>query len=216
MRGWSTVQGGNFSSFGQLQYYDPSAVTFNHQGQLVITATKGGGHQCSYGPCLYTSGRLSTQGLFSQEYGIFDARIKLPPGLGLWPAFWMEGNNTDQVGNPAGGEIDVIESSNRNSEVVQGFLHAARYGRQALLSVNEPISDGFHVYGVEWTPAGFTFTFDGYPYRSVPAYAGWPFSQGFFLILNLAVGGQYPGNPTAATPFPAQMIVDWVHVYKHV
>jgi beta-glucanase (GH16 family) len=211
---WQFVTGGNYVTLKQLQWYSPASAYVNARGQLVITAAKAGGHTCWYGPCLFTSARMTTQGRFAQKYGRFEARIKLPPGSGLWPAFWMEGADTSRVGWPAGGEIDVIETNNKNSYLVMGFAHATKFGHSSTLTVSQPITGGFHTYGVDWTPAGITWTFDGYPYAHFGAYKGWPFNQPFYLILDLAVAGSFAGSPTNAGTFPAQMVVDWIHVYR--
>jgi beta-glucanase (GH16 family) len=156
---------------------------------------------------------LQTLGIFTQEYGRFEARIKLPPGRGLWPAFWLEG-----TGNPAAGigngEIDIVEVNNRQQDVVTGYAHSPDHDYRAETVLNEPVSDSFHVFGVDWGPAGITWTIDGRAYGYFKSYAGWPFSHPFYLILDLAVGGGYPGAPTAQTKFPAQMLVDWIRVYR--
>jgi len=209
-----SVNGDGDGGLKQLQWYDPGNAAINAQGELVITARRQGGHSCWYGPCLYTSARMRTEATFSQAYGRFEARIKLPPGPGLWPAFWMEGDDINRVGWPRSGEIDVIETNNKNPYLVGGYAHANHFVRSELLTVSSPITSGFHTYGVDWTPKGITWTFDGYPYGHVARYKGWPFKQPFFLILNLAVGGGWPGSPSNATPFPAQMIVDWIHIYR--
>jgi beta-glucanase (GH16 family) len=211
---WQFSRGGTGWGLHQLQWYGPGGATV-HNGALVISARRGGGTKtCWYGPCQYTSARLETKQTFSQAYGTFEARIKLPAGQGLWPAFWLEGANVYQVGWPACGEIDVAEPSNRNPYLLQAFAHAPGFHPSALLTVPQPLSAGFHTYAVTWTPRGITWLFDGHAYGHVSAYRGWPFAHRFFIILDLAVGGGYPGSPSAATPFPARMVVDWVRVYR--
>jgi beta-glucanase (GH16 family) len=212
---WSYYSGGNGFNLKQLQWYDRSNVSVDKSGQLVISADKtGGGNVCWYGPCRYTSARMETIDSFSQTYGEFEARIKLPPGKGLWPAFWIEGADVYQVGWPACGEIDIMEFNGANPNLVTAYAHSPQPTHKAYLTVPKPITDGFNTYGVTWTPKGITWYFNGYAYSHLAAYKGWPFDHPFFIILNLAVGGADPGSPTATTPFPAKMIVDWVRVYR--
>jgi beta-glucanase (GH16 family) len=217
LKKWLFYSGGNGFNLRQLQWYDANNATVDSSGQLVITADHGGGaNSCWYGSCRYTSARLETINTFTQKYGMFEARIKLPPGRGLWPAFWIEGANVYRVGWPACGEIDIVESSSKNPDLVTAYAHSRRPTHKAELTVSEPITAGFHTYAVTWTPKGVTWYFDGYAYSHMAAYKGWEFDHPFFIILDLAVGGGYAGNPTASTPFPAKMIVDWVRVYRQV
>jgi beta-glucanase (GH16 family) len=216
LKSWNFAQGGNYGN-EELQFYSPSNVSLAHGGGLVITATAthtGQGEQCWHGPCDYMSARLDTKGKCTQEYGLFEARIKLPTGQGLWPAFWMEGSDVNQVQSPAAGEIDVIEVNNKNPDTIEAFLHAPAKNYGAYLRVQDSLSSGYHVYAINWTPTGISFLVDGRRYGHVDAYEGWPFDQPFFIILDLAVGGTWPGPPNASTKFPAHMDVSWIHVYK--
>ena len=212
---WSFDNGGNGWGNKELQVYDPRNVSLSPGGGLVITAAKDGyGEDCWYGTCEYSGARLQTKGVFAQQYGLFEARIKLPSGHGLWPAFWMEGADIDQVNWPAAGEIDVIEVNNQHPDLVEAFAHGPEEGYGAYDTLTHPLSAGYHVYGVEWTSTGITWLVDGHAYGHLNAYSGWPFDQPFFLILDLAVGGVWPGSPTASTTFPAEMDVSWIRVYK--
>ena len=215
---WLYVSGGSAGAgLKQLQWYDTANASVDKSGQLVITADRNtDGKTCWYGPCQYTSTRMNTMNTFTQTYGKFEARIKFPPGAGLWPAFWLEGANVDQVGWPACGEIDVIEPNGKNPYLLEGYAHAPHLRHQAFLTISQPITGGFHTYGVVWNSRGITWYFDGHAYSHQSAYKNWPFDKPFFIIMNLAVGGGYAGSPTGSTPFPAQMIVDWVRVYRHV
>ncbi len=216
LKPWNYLVGGNGWSLKQLQWYDATNATISH-GNLAITATRrAGGHTCWYGRCRYRSVRMNTLGIFSQTYGRFEARIKLPPGRGLWPAFWLEGANVFQVGWPQSGEIDVIETGDGSPNLVQGFAHAPNHHEDAYTGLSRPLSAGYHIYGVDWTPRGITWFVDGHSYAYLKAYRGWPFAHKFFLILDLAVGGGFPGPPNASTPFPARMLVDWIRVYREV
>jgi beta-glucanase (GH16 family) len=212
---WSFDNGGNGFGNKELQVYDPRNVSFSPGGGLVITAAKDGyGEDCWYGTCEYSGARLQTKGVFDQQYGMFEARIKLPAGHGLWPAFWMEGADIDQVNWPAAGEIDVIEVNNQHPDLVEAFAHGPEEGYGAYDTLSKPLSAGYHIYAVQWTSQGITWLVDGHPYGHLNAYSGWPFDHPFFLILDLAVGGVWPGSPTASTKFPAQMNVSWIRVYK--
>jgi beta-glucanase (GH16 family) len=178
----------------------------------------------SLGGRAYTSGRITTATSFSQAYGIFEARIQIPPGQGMWPAFWMLGNNINSVGWPNCGETDTMENIGREPGTVHGTIHGPgsySIGGGYTLPGTQKFSDGFHVFAVEWTqtPAMMKFSVDGNVYETVTpsdtGAAGWVFNRPFFIILNLAIGGSWPGNPDASTPFPARMLVDYVRVYTH-
>jgi hypothetical protein len=163
----------------------------------------------------YTSARLNTATHFTQAYGCFAARIRIPAGQGLWPAFWMLGDNIGQVGWPACGEIDILEVKGSQPAVTIGSLHAMAYdttGRYTLAA--STFADAFHVHAVEWSPDSVKWLVDGAVYQTVArgAAASWAFDHPFYVLLNLAVGGNWDGTPGPATNFPAQMFVDWVAV----
>jgi beta-glucanase (GH16 family) len=213
LRNWKVMTG----PWGdeQLQGYSSKNVTLVPGQGLVLTASRGSqGQQCSYGACSYSSGRVQTDGLFQQQYGMFTARIKLPAGRGLWPAFWMEGADSVDVTWPNGGEIDVIEVNNQKPNLVEAFAHGPSLKKGFYLPLSSPLSAGYHIYAVEWNPTGITWLIDGRVFGHVTNPAPSAFHQPFFLILDLAVGGVWPGPPTAATKFPAQMDVTWVRVYQ--
>jgi beta-glucanase (GH16 family) len=215
LRRWTFLNGGNGWGNKELQNNDSRNVSLAPGGGLVITAARTGyGQRCWYGPCTYSAARLQTEGTFAQEYGLFEARIKLPTGTGLWPAFWMEGADMPQVNWPAAGEIDVVEVNNKKPDLVEAFAHAPDESYGAYYHLPNSLSAGYHVYGINWTARGITWLVDGHVYGHMNAYAGWPFDQPFFLILSLAVGGTWPGSPTSGTPFPAHMDVSWIRVYR--
>jgi beta-glucanase (GH16 family) len=177
----------------------------------------------SLGGRAYTSGRITTATSFSQAYGLFEARIKIPPGQGMWPAFWMLGNNIGSVGWPNCGEIDTMENIGREPSTVHGTIHGPggySIGNGYTLPTGK-FSDNFHVFALQWsqTPAQIQFLVDGNVYETVTPSStgagGWVFNRPFFIILNLAIGGSWPGNPDSSTPFPARMLVDYVRVYTH-
>jgi beta-glucanase (GH16 family) len=207
------VSGDGFGN-NSLAWFGNSNATLTGRGGLVITAEKGGSnHVCWYGPCKYTSAEIATS--FAQEYGRFEARIKLPSGVGLWPAFWMTPESTKA--NTVPGEIDIIEVNDQDPDEVSGYAHdGAIFSYKAEKLLATPPSSEFHVYGVDWTPTGITWTLDGKSYGHINAYKNWPFDQPFIMLLDLAVGGNWPGPPTSETVFPAVMQVSWVHVYKIV
>jgi beta-glucanase (GH16 family) len=215
LRGWTLDSGGGGWGNQQLQDYSPKNVSLQPGGGLAITADNNGyGTQCWYGMCKYSSGLLKTKGLFQQQYGIFSALIKLPTEPGLWPAFWLEGIDASEVPWPRAGEIDVIEVNNQKSGLVEAFVHSPQINRGVYLQLPTSLSASYHVYSVEWTPKGITWLIDGRPYGNVKTDSELSFDQPFYLILDLAVGGRWPGPPTATTTFPAQMDVQWVRVYK--
>ncbi len=173
----------------------------------------------------YTSARLKTQGLFDQAYGRFEARIEIPRGQGMWPAFWLLGADITSVGWPRCGEIDVMENIGREPDKVWGSMHGPGYnGGNALhasytLPGGAAFADDFHVFAVEWEPAAVRWYVDGNLYQTrtpkdLPAGQPWPFDHPFFIILNVAVGGGWPGSPDSSTVFPQTMLVDYVRVSR--
>jgi beta-glucanase (GH16 family) len=179
-------------------------------------------------PGVYTSARLKTEGLRSFRYGRMEARIKIPRGQGMWPAFWMLGNNIKQVGWPRCGEFDIMENIGKTPATVYGSVHGPGFIGHIIthrysLPSHADFYKKFHVYGMIWSPKKVQFYVDNpkniYATETpsdLPPGARWPFDDGkYFFILNLAVGGGWPGNPDAATKFPAKMLVDWVRVYQH-
>jgi len=191
-------------------------------GALVITAKKeSGGHTCWYGPCQYTSTRITTQGKHEFMYGRIEARMKLPSGQGLWPAFWMLGSNIDSVGWPASGEIDNMEHINTEDKVY-GTIHwdsggHASYGCPSSDVIPTIDSTVFHIYAIEWDLNKITWRVDGTQYCEANIQdsinSTEEFHKPFFILLNLAVGGDWPGSPDANTVFPAKVYVDYVRVY---
>ncbi|HJZ91617.1 MAG TPA: glycoside hydrolase family 16 protein [Gemmataceae bacterium] len=173
----------------------------------------------------YTSARLKTKNIQSWTYGRFEARLRLPYGQGMWPAFWMLGSNIDSVGWPTCGEIDVMENIGREPSTVHGTLHGPGYsggngiGAGYTLPGGQKFSDAFHTFAVDWGPNTIRWYVDDQLYQTrtpadLPAGKAWVFDHNFFMILNLAVGGQWPGNPDSTTVFPQTYLVDYVRVYQ--
>ncbi|MFF5176194.1 family 16 glycosylhydrolase [Micromonospora sp. NPDC000089] len=221
---WRFDIGGGGWGNNERQYYTDSTsnAVQDGQGNLVITARRENpaNYQCHYGRCEYTSARLLTSATFTQTYGRFEARIKIPRGQGIWPAFWMLGNDIGSAGWPTAGEIDVMENIGREPNTVYGTVHGPGYSGAGGISGNrvngQPLADAFHTYRVDWQPNLIVWYLDGVEYHRVdPARLGgnrWVFDHPFFMILNVAVGGSWPGYPDASTSFPQQMLVDYVRV----
>jgi beta-glucanase (GH16 family) len=221
---WTHETGGSGNGNHELEYYTDSTAnaSLDGSGHLVITAKKNTDTSlsCWYGPCQYTSARLNTAKSFTQAYGHFEARIKIPKGQGMWPAFWMLGNDIGSVGWPNNGELDVMENIGKEPGTVHGTIHGPGYsganglGAPYTLPGGKAFADDFHTFAVDWSPTAITWSVDGTAYETrTPADAGgnkWVFDHPFFLILNLAVGGDWPGSPDASTSIPQSMTVDYV------
>ncbi len=211
----------------ELQYYTDREenVTINN-GYLIITARSE-----SFQGASYTSARLLTKGVFEQQYGRFEARMRLPYGKGMWPAFWMLGADIDTNPWPGCGEIDIMENKGRTPTIVSGALHGPGYwggnpegsnpASKEYELTNDRFDTGFHIFGIEWGPQYINLYVDDVLYKQFnpedEAVTGpWAFDQGpFFMLLNLAVGGNFDGPPNAETVFPQTMLVDYVRVYEY-
>ena len=256
---WSFETGTGIDGWGnnELQYYTdrPENVTVQN-GLLVITALKE-----EYNGASYTSARLLTKGKFKQAYGRFEARIKVPGGSGLWPAFWLLGENFDVDGWPQCGEIDIMEYRRLEPTKVSGSIHGPGYSGetdpqgQVTKSYdlgNDRYDAGFHEFGIEWGPEYINYYIDDVLYNQItpsdievtpadvvytlndaveaveateesPAVEAveatdvtgdWVFNKPFYILINLAVGGDFPGNPDDGETFPQNMLVDYVRVYN--
>jgi beta-glucanase (GH16 family) len=224
---WVAETGGNGWGNQELEYYTTRPQnSFLHDGNLVIKVLEEKYTGADGVSRSYTSARLKTQGRFSQTYGRFEARIKIPRGQGIWPAFWMLGNDIEKPGWPDCGEIDIMENIGKEPALVHGTIHGPGYsGADGITSPfalpgNERFADDFHVYAVEWEAQAIRFYVDDHLYATrtpaqLPKGTKWVYDHPFFLLLNVAVGGGWPGNPDATTVFPQTMLVDYVRVYKH-
>lgn len=204
----------------QLEYTTDRAqnVSLDGEGHLAITARRE-----SYNDCDYTAARIKTLGLFAQARGRFEARIKLPIGQGIWPAFWMLGDDFPEVSWPDCGEIDIMEYRGQEPRVLVGSLHGPGYSGSNPITARHELSQGgfhlgFHVFSIDWDESGIAWSVDGYVYHTatpadLPAGTRWVFDHPFFLLLNVAVGGSWVGDPDDTTEFPQTMLVDWVRVY---
>jgi beta-glucanase (GH16 family) len=202
----------------ELQYYTNQNHSVNN-GYLEITAKEE-----QFNAQNYTSTRLKTQGIKSWKYGRIDIRAALPYGQGIWPAFWMLGDNISSVSWPTCGEIDIMEmigGAGANDRTVHGTVHwnengsHAQFGNSKVLSSGR-FADEFHVFSIVWNQNSITWLLDNVPYNTVditPANMS-AFHNNFFLIFNLAVGGNWPGSPDGTTVFPQKMYVDYVRVFQ--
>lgn len=202
----------------ELQSYtnNPANVSKDGQGNLVITALQNGNS--------FTSARIKTQGLFAQKYGRFEARLKTPHGPGLWPAFWLLGENIETVGWPQCGEIDIMELRGQEPHIVHGSIHGPGYSGGNPITkgyglVNARFDADYNIFAIEWDADKIDFLVNDFLYQRISRNdvpGEWVFDQPFFILLNVAVGGNYVGFPTPQTPFPQTMVIDYVKVYQEV
>ena len=223
---WTAEVGGSGWGNHELEYYtDRLDNAFQSDGSLVIKVQKEhftGNDNISRE---FTSARLTTKKSFTAVYGKFEARIKIPRGQGIWPAFWMLGNDIDKVRWPRCGEIDIMENIGKEPSTIHGTLHGPGYsaanGPSASYSLtkDQNFPDSFHTFAIEWEPNIVRFYCDDILYKTrtpadLPAGAKWVYDHPFFMLLNVAVGGDWPGSPDATTVFPQVMLVDYVRVYQ--
>ena len=217
---WSYEIGTGSNGWGnnELQYYREENTSVN-DGMLAITAKKE-----DFNNRNYTSSRLITKGKKEFKYGRVDIRAKLPKGQGIWPALWMLGGNIGSVGWPKSGEIDIMEmiGGAGREKTVYGTLHWDDGGHKCTCDKpghslsSGTFADDFHVYSILWTPASIKWFVDDQLFNTIditPAALS-EFHENFFFIVNLAVGGNWPGNPDSSTKFPQYMIVDYIRVFQ--
>lgn len=214
----------------ELEYYTERSQNVDvKDGELIITALKE-----RYRGSTYTSGKISTKKKIDLLYGRIEARIQLPAGRGIWPAFWMLPTYEEYGTWARSGEIDIVEMVGHEPETIHGTIHWGyqwpdnkRSGRKFRFDDKRNIAGEYHVYAIEWNEEGITWYIDDIQYSYIPA-DEWvtfteddilddpnaPFDKRFHMILNLAVGGNWPGNPNDKTEFPSVMKVDYVRVYR--
>jgi beta-glucanase (GH16 family) len=228
---WTFETGGNGWGNHELETYcapgsaqlpckaaQPNSVVAD--GYLHITARRDAAGK-------WTSARMMTKGLQSFQYGRIEARIRIPAGAGVWPAFWMLGDDIGQRPWPACGELDIMENIGKEPTKIHGSVHGTGFTGTPLstitqLASGEDFAAAFHTYGLIWSPGKVQYYVDdpSHPYATytradLPAGAVWPFDDGrYFFLLNLAMGGDWPGPTTAATPSTEEMLVDYVRVYQ--
>jgi beta-glucanase (GH16 family) len=208
----------------ELQSYTGRAANaaLDGRGRLAITARRERYTGADGRTAHYTSARLNSRTKFEFAYGRVEARIRVPRGRGLLPAFWALGNDVESAGWPRAGEIDMMEVNGSEPFTLHGTLHGPRaghkdYALEASRLARTALARRFHVYGVSWSPGRIAFRLDGKVYAvrrrsDLPAGARWTFDHPFFLLFTLAVGPRWLGPPDASTPWPATMLVDWVRV----
>ncbi len=232
---WNFDLGGGGWGNGEAEVYTNSAsnVFQDGNGNLVIRAIKDANGN-------YTSARLQTGAPgaststadLSWQYGLIQARIKLPFGMGVWPAFWMLGENISQVGWPTCGELDIMENFgafhnnaaiNNGTPHGPGFANVLSLSKAYTLPLGELVYNDYHVYSIQWSQDSITWSVDGVAYNTVtpsslPAGATWPFNAKLFILLNMALGGPstFFGTPDSTVTFPQDLLVDWVRVYQPV
>lgn len=221
---WQTQAGGDGWGNEERQYYtvDKENAHLDGQSNLAIVVNKitmPAGAQTA-GTVAYTSARLITKHRVTTRYGLIQARIKVPTARGIWPAFWMLGENIDTVGWPECGEIDIMENFGKDPCTVQGTVHGPGFAGSAGISGSytslAALSDDFHLYSVLWEPERITWYFDELPYTTVLAQdiqnGPWVFDHDFFFLLNVAVGGVPSVEPDDSVDFPQVMLVDYIRV----
>jgi beta-glucanase (GH16 family) len=228
---WSHDVGGQGWGNQESEYYtggDNVWTSFDSQANsnvLVIEAREGNpaAYNCWYGSCSYTSGKLTSATKQEFMYGRIEARMKVPQTQGIWPAFWMLGSDIGSVGWPNSGEIDIMEHVGFTPELSHGALHGPGYSGNTPIfgthSFGESIDANFHVYAIDWDENGITWYVDDVQFYSVSrqyieSFGNWVFDHEFYFVLNVAVGGSWPGSPDATSTFPQQMLVDYVRVYQ--
>ncbi len=223
---WTCETGGQGWGNQEWEYYTTSTsnASTDGDGSLVITARQENpdNNTCWYGECTHTSARCITQGKVEFTYGRVEARIQIPYGQGIWPAFWMLGANFQSAGWPGAGEIDIMENIGKEPDIVHGTVHGPNYSGGS--GIGHPyvgksnFADDYHVYAIDWDPDAIRWYVDGNLYFTfTPKDLGkrtWVFDHDFFILLNVAVGGQWPGYPDKTTTFPQTMKVDYVRVYQ--
>ena len=203
----------------ELQYYtnNTNNAALDGNGSLMITARNE-----SFAGAGFTSARIKTKGLFTQAYGRFEASIKTPHGPGIWPAFWLLGDDIDQVNWPFCGEIDIMEQRGQQPSITHGSVHGPGYSGGNAISKPYGLANGrfdtdYHIYAIEWGADYIDYYVDNYLYQRITPSdtpGEWVYDHPFFIILNVAVGGNFVGFPTTGTPFPQSMYIDYVRVYK--
>jgi beta-glucanase (GH16 family) len=219
---WAFDVGGHGWGNNELEYYTDRLENAHLEGGSLVIAAR----EEEYEGSRYTSARLVTRDKVAWTYGRYEIRAKLPKGQGIWPAIWMLPTGNKYGGWPTGGEIDIMEFLGHDPLTVHGTLHWGNpkdaSGTSISLPASPDFSEDYHVFALEWDPAEFRWFVDGVHYHTV---TNWmtsadnapfpaPFDQPFHLLLNVAVGGNWPGRPDETTTFPARMLVDYVRVYQ--
>ena len=228
---WNHETGGGGWGNNEREYYtagNNASVQFDAQANsnvLVLEARRDNpaNYNCWYGRCEYTSARMNSSGKRTFTYGRIEARLKLPQTQGIWPAFWLLGNDIGTVGWPACGELDIMEHVGFEPAITHGAMHGPNYSGNTPFAgtnyLNENVNANYHVYAIEWNSTSVRWLVDGVQFYSVTksqvqGYGNWVFDHPMFVLLNVAVGGNWPGNPDGGSVFPQRMYVDYIRVYQ--
>ena len=222
---WEYIEDARGGGNKELQYYVTNNVVVN-DGMLKIEARKEK-YSGPEGTREYTSSRIRTKGKGDWMQGRFEVRAKLPQGKGLWPAIWMRPTTQERYGGwPASGEIDIVELLGHQPKRIHATLHYTDEANKHISSGHDFVlttgtfAESFHVFRLDWGPTGMRWYVDGKSYHAATKWSSGtkpfpaPFDEKFHLILNVAVGGRWPGNPNERTEFPQAMLVDYVRVYQ--
>ena len=217
---WTYDLGGGGWGNHELEEYTSDSRNVSHDGagRLAIRLLRENDGR-------YTSARIKTLGKFEWTYGRVAARIKIPSAEGLWPAVWMLGNNFPTIGWPGAGEIDIMENRGKEPSIVYSTLHGPGYSAMESISLKvelprkQRFAGGFHTFSAEWSPNTIEFSLDGRRYGRVtvsqlPPKTRWVFDHPFFILLNLAIGGDWSGPPDRSTVLPQEMLIDWIRVWQ--
>jgi beta-glucanase (GH16 family) len=218
---WTPDVGGKGWGNQQLEYDTKNQNAYEDgQGNLVLEARKDnpGEYQCWYGPCQYTSAHITTRGNFSFTYGLIEAKIKIPYDQGIWTSFWILGSNCETIGWPTCGEVDVMENVSPEPSVIHGSVHGPENFTASYKLQHGAFAENFHIFALEWDTNHLYFFMDGDNYAilnraSLKNEQDWVYDHPFNIILNLAVGGNWPGNPSPSTRFPQKLYISYVRVY---
>lgn len=223
---WTLETGGGGFGNNEREYYtNGQNLTFTGSEMIIHARQENpAGYTCWYGTCTYTSSRLKSAGKREFKYGRIEARLQIPYSQGIWPAFWMLGNNMGTAGWPTAGEIDIMENIGKEPSILHGTVHGPNYsgsngiGGPYTLPSGQ-LHDAYHVYAVEWEENVMRWYIDGTLYftltkSTVETHGQWVFDHPFFIIMNVAVGGAWPGDPDGTTVMPQQMKIDYVRVYQ--
>jgi beta-glucanase (GH16 family) len=229
---WQPDVGNGIDGWGnkELEYHTDNQNDYlDGQGNLVLEARKenSANYQCWYGPCKYTSARLSTNSHFSFTYGRLEARIKVPHGQGVWSGFWLLGDNCDAVGWPTCGEIDIMENISQEPNIIHGSVHGpGTLSGQGYFSGSYTLpkgtfADDFHIFTIEWDANHMAFSVDGNNYATLNKtdlinQRNWVYDHPFDIILHLPIGGLWPGQPSSTTAFPQRLYVSYIRLYKNM
>lgn len=224
---WTCETGGHGWGNGERQYYTREIENGYHDGEgnfaIVARAENPNNEVCRYGTCEYTSARCITQDKVEFTYGRVEARIKVPFGQGIWPALWMLGANFDRAGWPSSGEIDIMEYIGKEPYTAHGTVHGPLYsganGIGGRINLPYPVADDFRVFAIDWDVDAIRWYVDGVNFFTLtvddlPPHRTWVFDHDFFLLMNVAIGGGWPGYPDETTEFPQTMLVDYIRVYQ--